>query len=139
MKNLQAFTDKTAIGLSLLCTLHCLAMPFLFVLIPSAAALPLDNEAFHLWMVVAVIPTSLYALTQGCKQHKRARLLGLGSIGLAFLILALILGESLLGEIGEKIFTVIGAAIIAYAHYRNYQLCQLSDDCACGKSSVTLE
>ena len=105
MKTTQAITDKLAIGLSLACITHCLALPVLLVLLPSIAALQLDDESFHLWMLVAVIPSSVYALTLGCKQHKRYQLLFLGFIGIVLMILALLLGETLIGELGEKILT----------------------------------
>lgn len=138
MTNLQTFTDKTAIRLSILCTLHCLAFPLILVLLPSVAVLQLNNEAFHLWIVLIVIPTSAYALTVGCKQHKRYHLLTLGLIGLGCLISAVVLGESLLGEVWEKILTSIGAGIITYGHYKNYRLCQRQDRCACPEHSDEL-
>ena len=138
MNSIQTLTDKAAIGLSALCAIHCLVSPLLIVLLPSLTALQLDNEAFHLWMVVAVVPTSVYALTMGCKQHKRYHLLTYGLIGLSCLILAVVLGESLLGEAGEKILTVLGAVFIAYGHYQNYRLCQRKDSCSCPKNGDTL-
>ncbi len=98
-------------------------------------ALPLKNEAFHLWMVVAVIPRSAYALTLGCKQHKRYRLLVLGSIGLTLLVLALILGEERFGEAGEKILTVLGAAFVAVGHWFNFRLCQAQKHIDCASPS----
>jgi len=128
---LQPFSDKAAIGLSLLCTLHCLALPLLLVIFPSIASLQLANEALHFWMILAVIPTSVYALTLGCKQHKRKHLLVVGSFGLTFLALAVFLPESLLGELGEKTFTLIGAGLIAFGHYRNYRLCRHNKCCEC--------
>ena len=131
MKNIQIFTDKMAIGLSLICTIHCLAFPLIIVLLPNLAALQLDNEAFHLWMVLAVIPTSAFALTVGCKQHKKYSLIPVGLAGLTCLILAVVLGESLLGEYGEKILTAIGAGIITFGHYRNYRLCKRKESCPC--------
>jgi len=67
-------------------------------------------------MLVAVIPTSVYALTLGCKQHKRYRLLILGFIGLGLLVVALALGEERIGEAGEKILTVIGGGFVAFGH-----------------------
>lgn len=124
MKTAQAVTDKLAIGLSLLCTIHCLALPLLLALLPSMAALQLDKEAFHMWMVIAVLPSSIYALSLGCKQHKRYRLFFLGSIGIALLILALALGEERIGETGEKILTVLGASFVAVGHWFNYRLCR---------------
>lgn len=131
MKNFQAFTDKTAIGLSLLCALHCLAFPVILVLLPSVAVLELDSEAFHVWMLLAVIPMSAYALTLGCKRHKHHHLLAIGLVGLACLMSAVILGESLLGETWEKTLTIIGAGIITYGHVRNFRLCQRAKYCAC--------
>ena len=59
MKTLQAKTDKLAIGFSLACAIHCLTVPTLLVLLPSLTVLQLDSEAFHFWMVAAVIPTIL--------------------------------------------------------------------------------
>lgn len=131
MKNSQIFTDKVAIGLSLFCAVHCLAFPLILVLLPSVAAMQLDNEAFHLWMVLAVIPTSLFALTVGCKQHKHRYLLALGLVGLTCLILAVVLGESFLGENWEKSLTLVGAAILTYGHYKNYSFCLRKENCEC--------
>ncbi|WP_245929231.1 MerC domain-containing protein [Agarilytica rhodophyticola] len=135
MINIQTFTDKAAIGLSVLCTLHCLALPLLLASLPSAAALSLNNEDFHLWMVLVVIPTSVYALTLGCKRHKKYQFIAAGSTGLTLLVIAVVLGESLLGETWEKILTVIGTAIIAYSHFKNFQLCQTKTSCACPKTA----
>lgn len=137
MKFLQPLTDKFAISLSALCAVHCLALPVLVVLVPSLASLPMNNEAFHLWMVIAVIPTSIFALTMGCKQHKQHNLLYVGLAGLSFLIFAVAFGESFLGETLEKVFTLIGASIIAFGHFKNYRLCQAKDECACPTEAET--
>ena len=133
MKAVQAVTDKLAIGLSLACATHCLMLPVLLVLVPSMVALQLDNEAFHFWMVAAVIPSSVYALSVGCKQHKRYQLLLLGATGLTLLVLALVLGEAQIGELGEKVLTVVGAGFVALGHWFNYRLCHALDhsDCSC--------
>lgn len=131
MTNLQTTTDKAAISLSILCMVHCLLLPLLAVLLPSIAALPLQDEVFHIWMVIAVVPISAYALTMGCKKHKRYQILFIGSIGLLTLSVVAFLGHDWLGEELEKAFTVIGAIIIAIAHIRNYRLCQNQNVCAC--------
>lgn len=130
MKQLQAIADKTAISLSFICTLHCLAAPFALALLPTLAAINLADEAFHLWMVIAVIPTSLLALSMGCKKHRDYRVLLLGIIGLGLLILAAFFGHDLLGESAETGLTVLGSIIIAAGHVLNHRLCQLSR-CKC--------
>lgn len=133
MKTAQARADQFAIGLSLACTLHCLALPVVWVLMPNMAMLQLENEAFHLWMIAAVIPSSLYALTLGCKEHKRYQLFLLGTVGIALLILALVLGEDRIGHSGEKILTVIGSCFVALGHFLNHRLCRSlrSNKCPC--------
>ena len=128
--NSQSMTDRMAIGLSFLCTLHCLALPVLVALLPSLAAFSFADESFHLWMLVAVLPISVFALTMGCRQHKRYQVLGLGFFGLAVMVAAVVLGHDLLGEAGEKTLTVVGACIVAFGHYLNQKLCRTSE-CSC--------
>lgn len=132
MKNLHAVSDQVAIGLSLLCAIHCLALPTLLVLLPSLVSLQLDNEAFHTWMVYAVMPISIYALTLGCSKHQRYRVLAFGVTGLALLVSALLLEESV-GELGEKGLTLLGASLIAWGHYSNFRLCRQHEDCDCSE------
>lgn len=131
MTNIQAIADKVAVSLSLLCTIHCLAMPLAVVFLPILAALPLADEAFHLWMVYGVLPISIYALAMGCKKHKRYRLLLIGGLGLTILVGTALVGHEVLGEVLEKSFTVLGASIIALGHYWNFRLCQRQDNCGC--------
>ncbi len=126
MIHLQSLTDKTAISLSLLCTIHCLFAPLLAVLLPSIAGLPLEDEAFHVWVAFAVIPISAFALTMGCKSHKRYQVIALGGIGLFILVVTALFGHEQLGDTLEKAFTIIGASIIAVGHIWNYRLCQQS-------------
>lgn len=131
MVGIQTFTDKMAMSLSLLCALHCMAFPVIIVMLPSLAALQFDGEAFHTWMVLAVIPISVYALTMGCKQHKHYRLLGLGLFGLLFLLSAILPGDDLISNFWEKALTVTGAITIALGHYWNYRLCRHQESCVC--------
>ncbi|WMO14452.1 MerC domain-containing protein [Pseudoalteromonas piscicida] len=115
----QSFGDKAAIGLSMLCLVHCLILPFLlFVLPPLAGLLALSDEAFHEWLLIAVLPISVLALGFGYVRHKSGLVVGLGLMGCTFLVLATILGE----QRGETLFTVLGSMLISYAHLRNYAL-----------------
>ena len=139
MFKLLTLTDRVAITLSLLCTIHCLATPLLLVVMPGLASLGLENEAFHLWMIALVIPTSAYALTMGCQQHQNYRLIVIGALGLMSLIAAVTIGEALLGEAGEKIFTVLGSALLAFAHISNYRACKntKTECCDCSDEAAS--
>ncbi|PWS53549.1 MerC domain-containing protein [Pseudoalteromonas sp. meg-B1] len=129
MKLTQMTADKFAIGLSLMCTVHCFATPVILALLPSFAVLQINGEQFHLWVLAVVLPTSLLALSLGCKKHKRTRYMACGVVGLAFLIIAVLLGQ----EEAEKVLTLIGSAFIALAHWFNYQQCfkKNNENCPC--------
>ena len=125
MENKTDLTDTLAISFSLLCALHCLALPVALSLLPALSGVAfLNSEVFHLWMLVLVIPTSVIGLLLGCKQHRRFKLLFIGAIGVLSMVLAVSVGEHYFGHEVEKIMTLIGAVIISIAHYLNYRTCQ---------------
>jgi hypothetical protein len=130
MKTVQEFTDNFAIILSILCAIHCLLLPLLLVALPSIGALQLQNEAFHFWMLATVIPTSIYALTIGCKKHQRYRLLSWGISGLILMLMAVFFGHDIAGESGEKTLTLLGAILVVVAHWGNFLRCQQHTSCS---------
>jgi hypothetical protein len=132
MRTIQAIMDKCAIMLSFLCVIHCLVLPLLLVVLPSLGVWQLDNEAFHTWLLIAVIPVSLYALTAGVKKHRQYRFLLIGATGIMLLIFAALLGHDLIGESGEKILTLLGATLVAIAHWANFGRCKHNHGCIKG-------
>lgn len=127
MQASTARVDKAAIGLSLVCVIHCLLTPVAIAMIPALGATFLEDESFHYAVLFLVLPTSLFALSLGCRKHGHFKILMTGLLGLFVLFLVPLLGEEATGELGEKILTVVGAAIIAYAHVRNFTLCRQRD------------
>lgn len=128
----QSITDKIAIGLSLLCTLHCVALPVLLLMLPSLTALNINSELFHIGMIVAVVPISFYALFRGFQQHRRSLIPAVAIAGLMLLVLALLLEESL-GESGEMVLTLSGSALVAFGHFRNFSHCSREANASCAK------
>ena len=126
--SIHTSTDKIAISLSLLCAIHCLGLPLMLILLPSLTGTIIADEAFHLWLVLAVIPISAYSLSMGCKQHQRYPIIIYGILGILFLIAAVI-SEDYLGEQWEIILTLIGTSIIALSHYKNYRICNYYKRC----------
>ena len=124
MTEVTSVLDRSAIGLSFLCVLHCLAVPLPLMLVPSLAALPIADERVHLLLVLLVLPTSTVALTLGCRQHGLKHILAWGLTGIAILVLAAGLGEEFLGEYGEKILTVVGSVLVAVGHILNFKCCR---------------
>lgn len=124
MKPLQMLVDKIAISLSLLCIAHCLLLPIALAILPVIAVLPLEDELFHQLLVLLVLPTSVIGLTLGCKRHKRWKVAAWGASGLSVVALSAILGHDLVGDFGERFFTLLGSLLIAWGHLQNYRLCR---------------
>ena len=122
-------SDKLAAGLSIVCALHCLLVPSFFIVTSGALALSIDNEFIHWTILFLAIPISMYALLTGVSNHKNFLVFLLGISGLAVLT-STALSESLLTELNVIIFTLMGSALVVYAHIKNLQLCK-ELDCDC--------
>ena len=92
MRITQEYSDKTAIGLSVLCLLHCLLVPTFLVFLSGYISLSYNNEIVHYILLLIAIPVSIYALIAGARNHKSINFLYLGFTGILFLILAVTLG-----------------------------------------------
>ncbi len=112
--------DKAAIGLSILCTVQCLLLPVILVLVPAVSGvLAFDDELFHRWLLFAVLPISLFAVISGYFHHRRIVALLVSGIGMALLLFAVVEGHDRLGELGEVVVTVIGSLFVACGHFVN--------------------
>ena len=78
-------------------------------------------------MLVLILPTSLIALTVGCRKHKDRWTIALGAVGLTVLSITALVGHDLLGTFGERVTTSIGGVVLAVAHIRNYLSCRRVD------------
>jgi len=126
----QQNSDKIAMTLSMICVIHCFFVPSFLILGAGYLSFAIDNEFVHKAIVLLAAPISIFALSIGYKNHKTTSFMPIAFLGLVLLILAVVLGESVLGEAGEKILTLLGSISLAYAHYKNYETCK-ELDCAC--------
>tara|TARA_B100000214_G_scaffold375367_1_gene361382 strand:- start:141 stop:554 length:414 start_codon:yes stop_codon:yes gene_type:complete len=130
MLKTQQTSDKLAMTLSMICVVHCFFVPSFLILSAGYLSFAIDNEFVHKLIVLLALPISIFALYIGYKNHKTSSFIPMAIFGLVLLVLAVVLGESVLGEAGEKILTLFGSASLAYAHYRNYKTCK-ELDCPC--------
>ena len=130
MISTQKISDKFAISLSTICVMHCFFVPAFLVLFSNFESIQYDNELIHFLFLLMTVPVSFFALTLGLKNHKKSSFFLIGIAGLIILILALILGQGILGELGEKLVTLVGSIIVVFAHFKNYQTC-VEIDCSC--------
>lgn len=111
--------EHAALGASLLCLVHCLALPLVFAALPAIASiLPIDSS-FHLLMLAIAVPASGAALVTGRSRHGAWWPLLLGGAGLSLLAVGVLrFGDTAL----ETPLTVTGAIVLAVAHLSNMRL-----------------
>jgi hypothetical protein len=116
----RALLDKIAVGLSGLCLLHCLLLPFVIAVLPFLGQF--DEDHLHAELLIFVIPVSVIALAVGFRRHGQSSVLITGTAGLIILILGALIVHDLYGLIADRAMTVSGSLILAYTHYRNFRL-----------------
>ena len=110
------YLDICGIGLSLLCVIHCVATPFIILLAPTIGAY-LESELVHEIALIFVLVMALPTFIRGYRQHGNIVSLVLGSVGISFLFLALLLAE--VSDKFETIVTVLGSIMTVTAHFYN--------------------
>jgi len=115
--------DNIAIGFSVVCALHCLLLPIAIIFLPAISTTFLGSEDFHKTLLYFVIPSSIIALSLGCKMHGKYNVYLYGIFGIATLLSAVFFGHDYFGETGERILTLLGAGIVSFGHFKNQKLC----------------
>jgi len=116
MKNAAALFDASAVALSGLCLLHCLALPLLAALLPLFGAWS-EAEWVHGVFVLIAAPLTSYALWRAHRHRPLpAALWLLAGSGLALLLAG---ASGSLGERAETPLTIAGSLALASAHLWN--------------------
>ena len=131
MLKTQMNSDKVAVTLSTACVLHCFFAPSFIILTSGFLSISIDNEFVHYLILLLAVPISSFALYLGWKNHKNTSFLPFGIIGLLALVTAVLMGEAMLGEAGERAITLLGSLLVAYSHYRNHQECKAVECDSC--------
>lgn len=135
--------DQLAIGMAVICGIHCLMMPVILAILPIVASSLFANENFHLWMLLLVLPTTSISIFMGCRKHKDKWTAALSLIGLGIMIAVTVIeytthvgcgactGCSTTTTSVPAIAWVntVGGLFLASAHVRNFKLCRKSDCC----------
>lgn len=119
----QLRSDKLAIGLSMACVIHCFFAPTVIILAYGISSFAVEAELVHYLLLFLTVPISTFALYIGYKNHKENSFIYSGFIGLSLLVLAVVL-ESIIGDSGERVLTVLGSSILAFSHYKNHRICK---------------
>lgn len=108
---------------SWLCAVHCLALPFIFTLLPIAGLSFLLDETTELAFIGLSILIAAASLLPGYfRHHGRIRTLILFVSGIGLIVLShLFFEEDLLFKV---VFLLTGAASITASHFINRRLCK---------------
>jgi hypothetical protein len=111
--------EGTAAATSLLCLVHCLALPVLLLVLPAALATYAVAESFH-WLILAgLVPFAVAVFWLGYRQHGSFRPVVAGLSGIICLGLALVPDFPLGTEVA---LTVVGSVLLLAGHLGNWRL-----------------
>jgi hypothetical protein len=109
--------DGAAIGLSGVCLLHCLALPFFVGVLPML--MPFTESHLHAQMLYFAIPLSVVAISIGFARHREPRVVLAALAGLSLLVVGATVAHGSLGIIADRLFTISGSIVLAAAHLWN--------------------
>lgn len=118
--------DLSAIGLTALCVVHCLALPVMALALPFFAAWA-AAEWVHVLFVVVAAPLALLALMDWPTRRPASWLAFALAIGGLLLMAAGPL--QVIGAHWERPTTVVGGLLLAAAHIFNWRARHMKDDC----------
>lgn len=110
--------ESAAMGLSIGCLIHCLALPLVIALLPATASWLHLPESFHLWALLSALPVSLYMLITSSHQHGKRFPVLIGAAGLTLMACGLLIADDAI----ETGITSSGALLLAGAHIINWRL-----------------
>ena len=109
--------DGAAVGLSALCLIHCLALPLVVAGLPFLAQFAEGH--LHAQMLVVVLPLSCIALGLGYRHHRNLKIVAAGTVGMLILTIGATVAHDNLGLTADRLFTIVGALVLATAHFYN--------------------
>ncbi len=111
--------EGAAVSASLLCLVHCLALPLLLLTLPVIAGAIFESELFHIVAAALVVPAAALAFLLGYRRHRATFPATLGSAGVACIVAALF---PALNETAAAAITAIGSLLLIGGHIFNWRL-----------------
>ena len=130
-RGFRSALDFIGIGLSLLCLVHCLALPLLIVLAPVVLRGLPGDAVTHRALAITILPVGLFAFRSGYRVHRRRWVLAVFVAGLLLVSTAALFGEEFLTGYSEVAVTVCGGILLVTAHLLNHCFCRSNATCDC--------
>lgn len=115
--------DATGVGVSVLCMIHCLALPVAAVaapmLVPGLVQTLGVGHGVHQWLLILAAPVSLGGLWWSNRvTHSGRTLLLAAAVGLALMTLG---ATHLISHMMSTVVSLVGVTILAAAHIHNWR------------------
>lgn len=107
---------KTGVWLSFLCTIHCLAMPFVVTAVPFLGESVIDETGEH-YLIFGSVILAIVLLLKDFRSHRNPTPLLLLTASTLFSSVGIFVVEHHL----ETPFVIIGALLMASAYYVNWR------------------
>ncbi|MFB0944581.1 MAG: MerC domain-containing protein [Spirosomataceae bacterium] len=107
---------KTGVWLSFLCTIHCLAMPFVVTALPFLGESVIDETAEH-YLIFGSVVLALFLLIKDFRLHRNKQPLLLLAASTLFSFVGVFVVEHRF----ETPFVIIGAVLMATSYFINWR------------------
>lgn len=114
--------DRLGATGSLLCAIHCAALPLLIALLPSLGIAAWLGEGFEKGFVLFATLIGLFSVIWGYRRHHAVRALGLLLPGLAALWIAVLYAPLHHALVPHAIAMTFGGTMVGLAHLANLRL-----------------
>ena len=129
---LSHVADRLGATASLLCAIHCAALPFVLALLPALGLGFLANHGFERAFIVCASVLAVTMAAHGYRRHRVARVFALLVPGLLMLWIGGFVFDLSHATLWHSLFVVAGGTCVALAHVANLRLARMqTHNCDC--------
>jgi len=121
--------DRIGATASLLCALHCAALPFVIAILPALGLSFLADHRFERIFIACASCLALVALIRGYRRHRVPSALYLAGLGLALLWTGAWLFDADRTLATHATLVTLGGCAVAFAHVLNLRLTHVFGAC----------
>ena len=114
--------DRLGATASLLCAVHCAALPLLLALLPAVGLGFLADHRFEHWFIACASVLAVASILSAFRRHRVLRALAFLVPGLVLLWLGGFVVETEVSKLGHVLLVVCGGSCVALAHIVNLRL-----------------
>ena len=124
--------DQLGVALSIVCLLHCLALPVLLAAFSVSGALFLHDNVTHQFLAFFLTIPALFSALPGFRFHRRISPMILIAIGVLGVFLAAFWVGDVIGESSETLLTIFSSISLIVGHVINNSFCRVCPKCTSG-------